>query len=44
VLGPVVVAVTLALLEMIRQANRPPSETLAEETQLERQAEISQAS
>jgi predicted PurR-regulated permease PerM len=42
VLGPVVVAVTLALLEMIRQANRPPSETRGEETLLDRQEEIRQ--
>ena len=30
VLGPVVVAVTLALIEMVRQAHRPSSETLPE--------------
>ena len=35
VLGPVVVAITLALLEMMRQANRPPEETLPEETVME---------
>lgn len=37
VLGPVIVAITLALIEMVRQANRPPAETLREETVLERQ-------
>ncbi len=42
VLGPVVVAVTLALVEMVRQANRPPEETLAEETILEKQEEVRQ--
>jgi predicted PurR-regulated permease PerM len=42
VLGPVVVAITLALIEMVRQANRPPKETLREETVLERQEEIRQ--
>ena len=40
VLGPVVVAITLALIEMVRQAHRPPSATLPEETVMERQAEI----
>jgi predicted PurR-regulated permease PerM len=44
VLGPVVVAITLALIEMLRQANRPPRETLREETVLEQQAEIRQTS
>jgi predicted PurR-regulated permease PerM len=43
VLGPVVVAITLALIEMVRQANRPASETLAEETVLERQEQIRQS-
>jgi predicted PurR-regulated permease PerM len=42
VLGPVTVAVTLALIEMVRQANRPPRETLPEETVLERQDELRQ--
>jgi predicted PurR-regulated permease PerM len=42
VLGPVVVAITLALVEMVRQANRPPRETLREDTILERQEEIRQ--
>jgi predicted PurR-regulated permease PerM len=36
VLGPVVVAVTLALLEIVRQANRPPEETAQEETLIEK--------
>ena len=44
VLGPVVIAITLALIEMVRQANRPPRETLREETVLERQDEIRQTS
>jgi predicted PurR-regulated permease PerM len=44
VLGPVVVAVTLALVEMVRQANRPPEETLPEETVIEQQHEIRQTS
>ncbi|MBA2301786.1 MAG: AI-2E family transporter [Acidobacteria bacterium] len=38
VLGPVVVAVTLALIEMVRQAHRPPSETLPEQTVMEQQS------
>ena len=40
VLGPVVVAITLALIEMVREAHRPPSETLAEPTVIEQQAEL----
>lgn len=40
VLGPVVVAVTLALIEMVRQAHRPPDETLPETTVIERQSEL----
>jgi predicted PurR-regulated permease PerM len=43
VLGPVVVAVTLALIEMVRQAYRPPAETLPRETVLEKQAELREA-
>jgi predicted PurR-regulated permease PerM len=43
VLGPVVVAVTLALLEMVREANRPAEQTLREESLLERQERIRQA-
>lgn len=42
VLGPVVVAVTLALVEMVRQAHRPPSETLPEQTVMEQQSELRQ--
>lgn len=44
VLGPVLVAVTLALLEMVRQANLPVAEALADETLLERQQDIRQVS
>ncbi len=40
VLGPVVVAVTLAVIEMLRQAHRPPSETLPEKTIMEKQSEL----
>jgi predicted PurR-regulated permease PerM len=40
ILGPVTVAVTLALIEMLRQAYRPPSETLPEQTVMEKQAEL----
>ena len=43
VLGPVVVAITLALIEMVRQSYRPPSETLPEETILEKQSELREA-
>jgi predicted PurR-regulated permease PerM len=43
VLGPVVVAVTLALVEMVRQAHRPPSETLPAETVMEKQSELREA-
>ena len=42
VVGPVTVAITLAVVEMVRQASRPPSETLQEETVLEAQADIRQ--
>lgn len=42
VLGPVVVAVTLALIEMVRHANRPPEETLREEGVIEKQDEVRQ--
>jgi predicted PurR-regulated permease PerM len=44
VLGPVVVAVTLALIEMVRQAHRPPAETLPEETVMEQQADLRETS
>lgn len=40
ILGPVLVAITLALIEMVRQAHRPPAETLPEDTVMERQAEV----
>ena len=43
VLGPVVVAITLALIEMMRQAYRPPEETLPEETVMEKQADLRDA-
>jgi predicted PurR-regulated permease PerM len=42
VLGPVVVALALALVEIVREANRPPAETRREETVIERQADIRQ--
>jgi predicted PurR-regulated permease PerM len=42
VLGPVLAAITLALIEVVRQANRPPSETRAETTVLEAQADVRQ--
>jgi predicted PurR-regulated permease PerM len=40
VLGPVVVAITLALIEMVRQAHSPPAETLPEPTVLDEQAAV----
>jgi len=40
VLGPVVVAMTLALIEMARQVGHPPSETLPQETVMEEQSEL----
>ena len=40
VIGPVLAAITLALIEVVRQANRPPAETKQEETVIEAQAEI----
>jgi predicted PurR-regulated permease PerM len=40
VIGPVLAAITLALIEVVRQANRPPSETKQEATVIEAQAEI----
>ena len=43
VLGPVMVAITLALIEMVREAHRPPAETLAEPTVIEEQAAIRDA-
>ena len=44
VLGPVLAAITLALIEVVRQANRPVSETRQEDTLMEAQAEIAQSS
>jgi predicted PurR-regulated permease PerM len=43
VLGPVLAAITLALIEVVRQANRPPAETRGEPTLLEAQAGVRQA-
>ena len=43
VLGPVVVAVTLALIEMVREAHRLPAQTLAEPTMLKRPSELREA-
>lgn len=40
VLGPVLAAITLALVEVVRQANRPVTETRGETTVLEAQSEI----
>jgi predicted PurR-regulated permease PerM len=40
VLGPVLAAITLALIEVVRQANRPPSETRHERTVIEAQDDI----
>jgi predicted PurR-regulated permease PerM len=44
VLGPVLAAITLALIEVIRQANRPSAQTRQETTVLEAQAEIRETS
>lgn len=43
VIGPVLAAITLALIEVVRQANRPPSETKKETTVIEAQAEIAES-
>ncbi|MEO7271390.1 MAG: AI-2E family transporter [Vicinamibacterales bacterium] len=43
VLGPVMVAITLALIQMVRDAHRPPAETLAEPTVIEEQAAVRDA-
>jgi predicted PurR-regulated permease PerM len=43
VLGPVVVAITLALIEMVRQSFRPPADTLPEETVIEQQSNLREA-
>jgi predicted PurR-regulated permease PerM len=40
ILGPVVVAMTLALIEMVRQSGHPPEETLPKETVMEEQAHL----
>ena len=40
ILGPVVVAMTLALIEMVRQSGQPPSETLPHETVIEEQSNL----
>jgi predicted PurR-regulated permease PerM len=40
VLGPVLTAITLALIDVVRQANRPPSETRTEKTLIEAQADV----
>lgn len=44
VLGPVVVAITLALIEMVRQAYRPPAQTLAEPTVIDEQSRLRETS
>jgi predicted PurR-regulated permease PerM len=44
VLGPVVVATTLALLEVMRQARTPPSQQVEGDTLLDRQEQIRQLS
>jgi len=43
VLGPVMVAITLALIQMVREAHRPPAETLPEPTIIEEQAALRDA-
>ena len=40
VIGPVLAAITLALIEVVRQANRPVAETRQEQTVIEAQAEV----
>jgi predicted PurR-regulated permease PerM len=44
VLGPVVVALTLALLDVVRQINRPPAVTRQEESVIEGQDDVRQTS
>jgi hypothetical protein len=39
----VVVAITLALIEMVRQSFKPPSETLPEDTVIEKQSQLREA-
>ncbi|MFN2454556.1 MAG: AI-2E family transporter [Pyrinomonadaceae bacterium] len=41
VIGPVIVAVTLALMDVFRQIDRPASETLQEPTTIEEQSDVS---
>jgi predicted PurR-regulated permease PerM len=43
VLGPVLAAITLALIDVVRQANRPPSQTRTEKTVIEAQADVREA-
>jgi predicted PurR-regulated permease PerM len=40
ILGPVVVAVTLALIEMVRQTGQAPIDTLTRPTVIEEQSEL----
>ena len=40
VLGPVLAAITLALIDVVRQANRPPAETRTETSVVEAQAQV----
>jgi len=40
VIGPVLAAITLALIEVVRQANRPVAETRQETSVIEAQAEV----
>jgi predicted PurR-regulated permease PerM len=42
VLGPVIVAVTLAIIEMVRHASGPPEETLREDSVIEAQDDVRQ--
>jgi predicted PurR-regulated permease PerM len=44
VLGPVVVAITLALIEMVRQAHQLPADRAAGTPLLEQQADLREAS
>ena len=43
VIGPVLAAITLALIEVVRQANRPPAETRHETTVIEAQSAIAES-
>lgn len=40
ILGPVVVAMTLALIEMVRQSGHPPEDTLPKDTVMEEQSQL----